>query len=110
LVNNTQSSRKIVSKFLNYLKDEGFSQENIDSCKKLLKKDINFSNDTYVPTDQEIKVTLSKLREDLKPLYLLFLFSGIRVSEGTNHYLSRQFLADKHYTKIYGFFKVFFKI
>jgi intergrase/recombinase len=82
LINNTQSSRKIVSKFLNYLKDEGFSQENIDSCKKLLKKDINFSNDTYVPTDQEIKVTLSKLREDLKPLYLLFLFSGIRVSEG----------------------------
>ncbi|MDD4662389.1 MAG: integrase [Candidatus ainarchaeum sp.] len=210
LVNNTQSSRKIVSKFLNYLKDEGFSQENIVSCKKLLKKDINFSNDTYVPTDQEIKVTLSKLREDLKPLYLLFLFSGIRVSEGiyllnnlnnlkiqckdnyckihldynrhnkrsffcyiphfiytqigvqktelnnirifikrnkliplkycrkwfytkcielgipesiadfyqgrvsssvgANHYLSRQFLADKHYTKIYGFFKVFFKI
>jgi intergrase/recombinase len=31
-------------------------------------------------------------------------------SVGANHYLSRQFLADKHYTKIYNFFKVFFKI
>ena len=39
-----------------------------------------------------------------------FYQGRVSSSVGANHYLSRQFLADKHYTKIYGFFKVFFKI
>jgi intergrase/recombinase len=81
LVNSTQILRKIAIKFLNYLKEQGISTENTDSCKKLLKKDA-WSPDNFVPTDNEVKETILKLREDLKPLFLLFLFSGIRISEG----------------------------
>lgn len=82
LINSTQSNVKIFIRFLNYLKDFNVPLEVIEKHKKLLKKSKCWSNDNFVPTDAEIKNTLSKLRPDLLPYYLFFLYSGIRITEG----------------------------
>jgi intergrase/recombinase len=82
LINSTQSNVKIFTRFLNYLKDFNIPLEVIENHKKLLKKSKCWNNDNFVPTDSEIKNTLSKLRPDLLPYYLFFLYSGIRITEG----------------------------
>lgn len=82
LINSTQSNVKIFTRFLNYLKDFNIPLEVIENHKKLLKKSKCWNNDNFVPTDSEIKNTLSKLRSDLLPYYLFFLYSGIRITEG----------------------------
>ena len=82
LINCRDINIKIIIRLFNYLKYKGVPDDVIKSNRKLLLKKNKSIADNYVPTDEEVKQTLSKLRPDLVPFYLLLLFSGIRISEG----------------------------
>jgi intergrase/recombinase len=82
LINSRDINVKIIIRLFNYLKDEGVPKNIIVFYRNMLRKCNKSRADNFVPTDEEVKQTLFKLRPDLVPLYLLFLFSGIRIAEG----------------------------
>lgn len=78
-INEDKYLNRLVRQILNYLSEnEIMPDTDISSIKKKLKTKQS-NADTFVPTDQEIQETLSKLSADNR---LVYLVSGIRKTEG----------------------------
>jgi len=82
LINSRWSHLKLIKRLFNYLKEQNVSEDVLIPYRKLLKKSKKDKIDNFVPTDEEVLDTLIKLRPKLRPLYLMYLYSGIRVLEG----------------------------
>ncbi len=81
-INDNDRSVKLTRLVLKYLESkELIADEELTFLKRKLKSKKS-SVDNYVPTDDEMKETLSKLSDKMKLMYLMYLVSGMRKVEG----------------------------
>lgn len=82
LINSDKYCNRLVRLLLHYLDDkEMISNDQLTLIKKKIKN-TKEGVDNHVPTDTEIQETLSKLSDEVKTMYLMYLVSGIRKIEG----------------------------
>jgi len=82
LINSNKNCNRLIKLLLHYLEDqEIIHSEQITLIKK---KIINIKEgvDNYVPTDQEMLLTLNQLTPNNRLVYLVYLVSGARKVEG----------------------------
>ncbi len=82
LINSSERTIKLVRSILNHCEDkELLTDQQLAILRKKLKNK-GSDPDNYVPTDQEVQTTLSKLSANSRLVYLVYLVSGIRKVEG----------------------------
>jgi intergrase/recombinase len=82
LINSDKYCNRLVRLLLHYLDDkELISNEQLLLIKKKMKN-IKEGVDNHVPTDQEVQQTLSQLSPNNQLVYLVYLVSGVRKTEG----------------------------
>jgi intergrase/recombinase len=81
-INNNDRSVKLTRLVLRYLESKELITEKELTFLKIKLKSKKSSVDNYVPTDDEMKETLSKLPDKMKLMYLMYLVSGMRKVEG----------------------------
>jgi intergrase/recombinase len=82
-INKNDKSVKLIRMLCKYLYEKQlFDDVYTNNILRVIKIESSYSVDNYVPTDQEVKETLSQLTTDKKLLYLMYLVSGMRKVEG----------------------------
>ena len=82
VINKDDTAVKMVRLILNYCeKEEIFTDQQLIACRKKIKTHKS-GVDNHVPTVQEILHTLSRLSQNSKLMYLVYVVSGIRKAEG----------------------------
>ena len=82
IINKDETAIKMVRHILNYCeKKEILTTDQLIQCRKMIKT-YKSGVDNYVPTDPEIKQTLSQLTLNNRLVYIMYLVSGIRKVEG----------------------------
>jgi len=82
LINSNKYCNRLARVILHYLDDqELITNDQLARIKKRITS-IKEGIDNHVPTDQEVQETLSKLSEDNRLVYLVYLVSGVRKIEG----------------------------
>ena len=82
IINKSDRSIKLVRLIINWCDEKQLlTEQQLTICRKKIRNKPS-SIDNYVPTDIEIKDTISKLSANNRFVYLVYLVSGIRKVEG----------------------------